>query len=106
MLKPILVSAALAVGALLTTGCAVTDKQSSVGQYVDDSTITARVKTRLAQDKQVSASRIEVETLNGTVQLSGFATSDTEKLRAAQLAREVPNVNNVRNDIIIRPPTN
>lgn len=106
MLKPILISTALALGALLTTGCAVTDRQSSVGQFVDDSTITARVKTRLAQDPKVSATRIEVETLKGTVQLSGFATSDTEKLRAGEIARSVPDVSSVRNDIIIRPPTN
>lgn len=106
MLKPILASACIAAGTLFTAACAVTDDQSSVGQFVDDSTITARVKTRLAKDPQVSASRIEVETQNGTVQLSGFATSDTEKLRAGQIAREVPEVNNVRNDIIIRPPAN
>lgn len=97
-------ASALLVASLLGTsaGCALTSGQSSAGQAVDDTTITTRVKTRFAQDPQVSASRISVETLNGTVQLSGFATSDTEKVRAAQIARSVPDVKNVRNDIIIR----
>jgi len=85
--------------------CAITDKQSSVGNYVDDSTITARVKSRFAQDPQVSAMRINVETLQGVVQLSGFATSSEEKTRAAELAGEVPAVQNVRNNIIVKAPT-
>ena len=84
-------------------GCAVTDKQSSVGQYVDDTTITSRVKTRMAKDDNVSASRIQVETLNGTVQLAGFVPTQDEKDRAGAIAREVPDVKDVRNNIIVRP---
>lgn len=88
------------------TGCAVTDRQSTVGQYVDDATITTRVKTRMAEDPAVSAMRIGVETLNGTVQLSGFATNDTEKTRAAAIARGVPDVKDVRNNIVVRTGSN
>ncbi|QDQ25566.1 BON domain-containing protein [Chitinimonas arctica] len=84
-----------------TTGCAVTSGQSSVGEFVDDTTITTRVKARFAEDKTVSAMRINVETLKGVVQLSGFATSDTEKTHAAQIARNVPDVKDVRNNITI-----
>jgi hyperosmotically inducible protein len=83
-------------------GCAVTSGQSSVGQYVDDKTITARVKTRMAADPTVSAMRIDVTTLNGTVQLSGFATSPTEKAKAGEIAAAVPDVKSVRNDIVVR----
>ena len=72
---------------------------------LDDTTITARVKKRFAEDPQVAASRISVETLKGTVQLSGFATSEAERQRAAQLARSVPDVRDVRNDVIVRAPT-
>jgi hyperosmotically inducible protein len=87
-------------------GCAVTSGQSTAGQYIDDKTIAARVKTRFAQDDRVSAMRIEVESLNGTVQLSGFATSEDERMRAAQIARAVPDVKDVRNNIVVRPATN
>jgi osmotically-inducible protein OsmY len=99
-------SASILVLALLgTAGCAVTSGQSSVGQYVDDTTITTRVKTRFAEDPKVSAMRISVETLNGTVQLSGFADSEVERDRAAELARSVPDVKQVRNNIVVKPPT-
>jgi osmotically-inducible protein OsmY len=74
-----------------------------MGQYVDDTTITARVKKRFAEDPQVAATRIQVETLQGTVQLSGFAASETERMRAGQLARSVPDVRDVRNDVVVRP---
>jgi hyperosmotically inducible periplasmic protein len=85
-------------------GCAVTSGQSSVGQYVDDKTITARVKTRMAADPMVSAMRIDVTTLNGTVQLSGFATNPSEKAKAGEIAAAVPDVKSVRNDIVVRAP--
>ncbi|MBK9133502.1 MAG: BON domain-containing protein [Betaproteobacteria bacterium] len=95
-----LAAAAIAAGGF--AGCAVTDRQSTIGQAVDDTAITARVKKRMAEDKDVSAMRIEVETLNGTVQLAGFATSQGEKDRAATIARDVPGVREVRNNIIVR----
>lgn len=95
----------LAIATLGTlAGCAVTGGQSTVGEYIDDKTITARVKARFAQDQTVSAMRIQVETLNGVVQLSGFARSEAEKSKAGELARSVPDVRSVRNDIIVRPP--
>ncbi|MBC7940868.1 MAG: BON domain-containing protein [Chitinophagaceae bacterium] len=90
----------------LTTlsGCAVSSGQSSVGQYVDDATIATRVKARFAEDSSVSAARIQVEVLNGTVQLAGFATSQAEKDKAGQLARGISDVKDVRNNIIVRSP--
>ncbi len=77
-------------------------QSSTVGQYVDDSAVTAKVKARFAEDQQVSAMRINVETLKGTVQLSGFAATEAEKARAAQIARGVAGVADVRNDIVVR----
>jgi osmotically-inducible protein OsmY len=47
--------------------------------------------------------RINVETLKGVVQLSGFATSQAEKDKAAAIARSVPDVRSVQNDIVVRP---
>lgn len=103
-MKTIVIASMLAVaGVASVSGCAVTSGQSTVGNYVDDTTITTRVKTRFAEDQQVSAMRISVETLQGVVQLSGFATSAAEKSRAGELAREVPGVQNVRNSIMVRP---
>lgn len=105
MKKLLLVSMLAAASLAGVSGCAVTSGQSTVGNYVDDSTVTARVKTRFAEDQQVSALRINVETLKGVVQLSGFATNTAEKNRAGDIAREVPGVQEVRNSIIVKAPT-
>lgn len=95
--------AAMSAAALLTaTGCAVYRDQQSVGSYVDDATLTTRVKARFAEDKTVSAMAINVETLKGVVQLSGFAKSNDERAAAERLARSTSGVVEVRNDIIVR----
>ena len=101
-MKTLFLASAIALGAIVSTGCSVTSGQSSVGQFVDDSTITTRVKTRFAEDERVSAMRISVETLKGNVQLSGFATSQAEKDRASTIARAVPDVKAVTNNIVVR----
>lgn len=97
------VFAAVAATALLTTGCAVTRDQQSVGAYVDDAAITTAVKARFIDNKSVDASAISVETLNGTVMLSGFAKSSSEKTVAESLVWKVSGVKSVKNEIAIRP---
>jgi hyperosmotically inducible periplasmic protein len=86
-----------------TTGCAVGRGQESVGAYVDDAAITTAVKARFADNKDVAASSISVETLNGTVMLSGFAKNTTEKDTAGKLAWKVDGVKAVKNEIAVRP---
>ena len=95
--------AALAGMTVLSTGCAVGRGQETTGAYIDDAGITTTVKAKFVEDKTVSASSISVETLNGTVQLSGFAKSSAEKAQAEAIARGVKNVRAVRNDIVVRP---
>ena len=68
-----LAAAVTAVALLTVSGCAVTRGQETTGAYIDDSTITATVKSRFVDNKDVDAAAISVETLNGTVMLSGFA---------------------------------
>ena len=96
---------AAAVGATIitATGCSVVREQQTVGSYVDDSAITTAVKAKFAEDPTVSAMSISVETLKGTVQLSGFAKSTAERNRAVEIARTTPGVKAVKNDIVIRP---
>lgn len=89
--------------AFTAAGCAVTRDQSSVGEYIDDSVVTTRVKAKFANDKEVSAMSISVETLKGVVQLSGFAKSAAERNRAGEIARTTSGVKGVVNNIVIRP---
>jgi hyperosmotically inducible periplasmic protein len=98
----VLVAAMTAVVLATTAGCAVTRKQETVGAYVDDAAITTKVKAKFAENKQVSAMAISVETLKGVVQLSGFAKSAEEKQAAETIARNTEGVTAVRNDIVVR----
>jgi hyperosmotically inducible periplasmic protein len=93
----------LAASLIALSGCAVTRGQETVGAYVDDAAITSSVKTRFVGEKNVDASSINVETLNGTVMLSGFAKNATERTTAETIARNVSGVKSVRNEIAVRP---
>lgn len=86
-------------------GCAGTGTQESTGEYIDDSAITAKVKSAFVSDPQVNALGIKITTFKGTVQLSGFADSQQEINRAVELARKVKGVKAVKNDILRTPET-
>lgn len=97
-------AAAIAALVLLTaTGCAVTRGQETVGAYVDDTAITTSVKARFIDNKEVDGTSIRVETLNGTVMLSGFAKSTLEKNTAENIAKNVKGVKEVKNELSVRP---
>jgi hyperosmotically inducible protein len=87
----------------ITSGCAVVRGQESVGAYVDDAAITTAIKAKMVESKAVDAGAIKVETLNGTVMLSGFAKSSTEKSAAEDIARDSKGVKSVQNNIAVRP---
>ncbi|MGZ5129621.1 MAG: BON domain-containing protein [Caldimonas sp.] len=92
-----------AAALIVTSGCAVSRGQETVGAYVDDAAITTSVKARMVEDKNVDAAAIKVQTLNGEVMLSGFAKSALEKNTAESIAMKVKGVKAVKNEIAIRP---
>lgn len=96
--------ATLLVGANLTlfTGCAATATKESTGEYVDDTTITTKVKAAFVKDETVKARQISVETFKGAVQLSGFVNTMDEKARAGQLAAGINGVTSVNNSIVVK----
>jgi osmotically-inducible protein OsmY len=103
MITRLTIAAMLAATTLVTaTGCAVERHQETVGAYVDDSAVTTKVKAKFAEDKTVSAMAIKVDTMQGVVQLSGFAKSTEERMMAERLARDTNGVQGVRNDIIVK----
>ena len=102
-LTHVVLAAAAALAVVQVTGCAVARDQQTVGSFIDDATLTTRVKAAFAKDPTVAATSINVETLKGTVQLSGFAKSEAERGAAERLARNVDGVKSVRNDIVVRP---
>jgi len=88
---------------LVTAGCAVSRGQQTTGAYLDDASITSQVKSRMLSNPDVAGTSISVETLNGTVMLSGFAQSALERNTAERIARDVNGVRSVKNEITIRP---
>jgi hyperosmotically inducible periplasmic protein len=99
----IVLASTLAACLIAVSGCAVTRGQETVGGYVDDTAITSSIKARFVDNRDVDAASIKVETLNGTVLLSGFAKNPTERSTAETIARNVSGVRSVRNDIAVRP---
>ena len=102
-IRPALAAALTVLTLLTATGCAVSRGQETVGAYVDDSAITTAVKARFVEDHTVDAAAISVETMKGTVMLSGFAKNTTEKTNAESLTWKVQGVKSVRNEIVVRP---
>ncbi len=102
-LRSIALAAAIGIGSpVLLSACGSTPTRESPGQYVDDTTITTKVKSDFVLDKTVDATNIKVETYKGTVQLSGFAKSQAEINKAVQIARNVTGVQSVKNDILLK----
>jgi len=86
----------------LNQGCAATRTSDSTGQYVDDTVITAKVKSALLGDETVKSFAIKVETLKGVVQLSGFVDTADQKLTAGRDAGAVKGVQDVANNLIVK----
>ena len=82
--------------------CASTSKQEGTGEYIDDSVITTKVKSLLAADDFLKSFAISVETYKGTVQLSGFVSSQQAVDKADQITRSVKGVKSVKNDLIVK----
>ena len=95
-----LASIALA-GLLLVGGCQAMTGETA-GQYVDDSTITASVKAKLTGDKTANLTRIDVDTTNRVVSLTGIVESPEQKSRAEQLAKQVNGVRSVKNNLQVQ----
>jgi len=95
--------------AMFAAACAATPTQESTGGYVDDSTITAKVKSNLVQNDKVSASDVHVKTYKGVVDLSGFVDSRSQIAAAGAVADQVNGVKAVHNNLIVKgvvaPPT-
>jgi len=97
------VSTILAALAMATTlGCASTRTHESTGQYVDDTAITAKVKTAILEEKTLKSAEINVETFKGVVQLSGFVRSQENVQTAMVVAKNVHGVVSVKNDMRVK----
>ena len=83
---------------LVFTGCGKT-----IGETIDDATITTRVKTSLLNDPDVGGLRIDVDTFKGVVTLSGRVRSPAEEARAVSLAQKISGVTDVKSALQVEP---
>lgn len=87
------------VGAGAVGAYKVATDDRSTGRIVDDATITARVKNALAKARDVKAWKVDVDTVGGTVFLSGVVASSEEAQLAADIAAKIKDVKNVNNNL-------
>jgi len=93
---------ALTIVLVSAWGCGSTATKEGTGEYVDDSVITAKVKTAIFNDSSLKVNEINVETFKGVVQLSGFVRSQVDIDKAVQVARGIAGVKSVKNDMRIK----
>lgn len=84
------------------SACSVVRGESSVSQYSTDTAITTKVKTKLVQSDEVSATRVHVETNNRTVLLSGFVKTKAQARAVVRIARSVEDVKAVENKLVVK----
>lgn len=87
--------------AAVTAGCQSMTGRTA-GENIDDATITASVKSKLVADKAANLTRVNVDTTNGIVSLSGVVETPEQKKRAETLAREVGGVRRVTNNLQVQ----
>ena len=102
MNKTLSVAAIVLASMLALTACAETTSSESTGAYVDDATITAKVKAAILGEPGLKSLQIGVETYKDVVQLSGFVDSAQVKARAGEVAAGVSGVQSVRNNLVVK----
>lgn len=87
---------------IFVVGCASTSQQESTGEYIDDSTLTTKVKAAIFNEPTLKSAEINVETFKGVVQLSGFVSSQTAVDKAVEITRQVKGIKSVKNDMRVK----
>lgn len=104
MKKVLRITKQLVCLSLLTVflGCNATQKKESTGEYIDDSAITAKIKSGLFEDAKLKSLQIEVKTFKGIVQLSGFVDSAQSLTSAGEIAGRVQGIKELKNDLVVK----
>jgi osmotically-inducible protein OsmY len=98
----LITAAGLALAGTTTLGCASTSRHESTGEYIDNSVITAKVKSSILNEPTLKSFEINVKTYKDVVQLSGFVDSAASARRAGEVAAGVKGVSKVTNDLLVK----
>jgi osmotically-inducible protein OsmY len=96
----VLVPLALMLGT--ATGCAGSAPGRTAERPVEDAVVSAGVRGAIAGEPVLKGSEIQVDTVSGVVQLSGYVSSADDVATAAAVARTVKGVKSVRNDLRLK----
>ncbi len=97
------IAIALVMALFMTMGaCAPKKTSESTGQYIDDVTITAKIRAAIIKDSLLKVTQIEVKTYKNTVQLSGFVDTPEMVTEAGDLAGKVNGVTTVENNLLVK----
>jgi len=93
----------IAVGMVaLAPGCASDRPQRTAGQSIDDQAVARRVQEALSSDPAYKFTEVKVVAYQGKVQLGGFVDKGEQKGQAEDIAKKVPGVKEVKNDITMK----
>ena|SRR5688572_13387310 len=87
---------------VLAAGCASDEPQRTAGQSIDDQATARRVQEALSSDPAYKFTEVKVVAYQGKVQLSGFVDKGEQKGQAEEIARKIPGVKEVKNDIAMK----
>lgn len=89
----------LALACAVLGACAATSTSRSTGEYLDDTALTASIKSSLLADSETDGLNIDVEVNEAKVQLNGFVDSQSQVVRAGEIARSTSGVVSVENNL-------
>lgn len=79
-----------------------TGQRTQIGEIIDDAWITTKVKAMLLKEDALSALKIDVDTKDGVVRLSGQVDNSEQVAKAVDIARKVTGVKDVRADLLFK----
>lgn len=105
-MKPVKTISSIILAAMLAATSVLSyaepSKQEAPGAYFDDSVVTTKVKAAVFNEPSLKSAEINVETLKGVVQLSGFVRSEADIKKAVEVASHVKGVTSVKNDMRLK----
>ncbi len=109
-MKQLLSALVIAIVATVSIAPLVVAQDRTIGEKVDDASLTASVKTKLVSERAKNMVAVNVDTKNGVVHLQGTVPTVEDRFQAERLARATKGVVDVKNDLKVEsaaasPPT-
>ncbi len=84
------------------TGSKIDSSMKKADGFMDDSTVTAKAKAALVDDKDIKSTSISVNTAQGVVTLSGFVASQDQAVKAVAVVKNVEGVKSVSDKLQVQ----